>query len=244
MFPTLTVFGFVAMFMTPGLCCSPKEYQTRDGQCCPMCHEGTVVRKDCTRQTWTWCSPCGNRTFMNRPNGLNKCYNCTPCDQGNGLFAKQGCTAATDTVCHVVNGYFCKALMDESGCSSAEKHTQCEPGHRIKAPGTSRTDTVCESCPSGYFSLDGVNCTVWTLCSQTQIKTKEGNMTSDVVCEAASRHHYFHIAALILFTLTVAGLGIKGIKGGLSSIKNEIPRTSDSMASSGSPESKDRGHLG
>ncbi|XP_054465395.1 tumor necrosis factor receptor superfamily member 14-like isoform X2 [Anoplopoma fimbria] len=223
MFPTLTVFGFVAIFMTPGLCCSSKEYETRDGWCCPMCQKGLVVQINCTLQEGTQCIPCVNGTFMNRPNGQNKCNPCTSCDQGNGLFAKQGCTAATDTVCDVVNGYFCKAFTDESGCSSAEKHTQCGPGHRIKAPGTSRTDTVCESCPAGYFLLDGVNCTVWTLCSQTQMKIKEGNTTSDVVCEAASRHHYFLIAALILFTLTGAGFGIKG---GLSSSKKKKRKSS------------------
>ncbi|XP_054483139.1 tumor necrosis factor receptor superfamily member 14-like isoform X2 [Anoplopoma fimbria] len=171
-----------------------------------MCHEGSVVRRDCTRQTGTRCIPCVNGTFMNEPNGLNKCNPCTSCDQGNGLFAKQGCTAATDTVCHVVNGYFCKAFTDESGCSSAEKHTQCGPGHRIKAPGTSRTDTVCESCPSGYFSLDGVNCTVWTLCSKTQPKIKEGSRIRDVVCGTASRQQYSYIAVILpLLTLVIKG---------------------------------------
>ncbi|XP_075951500.1 tumor necrosis factor receptor superfamily member 14-like [Anarhichas minor] len=217
---TLAVFGVffcVAVFMAPALCCLSKEYATTDMQCCPMCHEGTVVRRDCTRQLGTRCIPCVDGTFMNQPNGLTKCFPCTPCDQGPGLFAQQGCTVTKDTVCDVVRGYFCKTYMDETGCSLAQKHTSCDPGHRIKRPGTSRTDTVCESCPPAYFSLEGVNCTVWTTCSETEVKVEEGHASRDVVCGAASRNHYGLIAALILLALVL------GITGGLLSKKTSEP---------------------
>lgn len=207
MLSTLAVFS-VAVFMTIGLCCLPKEYEARDGQCCPMCHEGTVVRRDCTPQSGTRCISCVEGTFMNQPNGLTKCFSCTSCDQG--LFAQQGCTATADTVCDVVSGYFCKALMmDDTGCSLAQKHRRCGPGHRTQEPGTSRTDTVCESCPPGYFSPDGVNCTVWTTCSGTQVNEKAGSTSSDVVCGPASRERYPYIAVILLL-LTVVCLLIKG----------------------------------
>ncbi|XP_068589718.1 tumor necrosis factor receptor superfamily member 14-like isoform X2 [Cebidichthys violaceus] len=215
MLSTLAVFGVfccVAVFIAPAqTACLSKEYETTDRQCCPMCHEGTIVRRDCTPQLGTRCIACVNGTFMNRPNGLTKCFSCTPCDQGLGLFAQQGCTVTKDSVCDVISGYFCKTLMDETGCSLAQKHKPCGPGYRIKSSGTSRTDTMCESCPPGYFSLEGVNCTVWTICSETQVKVKEGSTSSDVVCGAASSHRYGLIAGLILFTLTLVSLGITGI---------------------------------
>ncbi|XP_034393665.1 tumor necrosis factor receptor superfamily member 14-like isoform X2 [Cyclopterus lumpus] len=223
MLSILAVFS-VAVFMTPGLCCLSKEYAARDGQCCPMCHEGTVVRRDCTPESGTRCVSCGSRTFMNQPNGLTQCFSCTSC-AGHGLIAQQGCTATADTVCEVVSGYFCKALMDDTGCSLAQSHRQCGAGHRTQEPGTSRTDTVCESCPAGYFSKDGVNCTVWTTCSASQGKAKEGSTSSDVVC-IASRQRFWY-TALILPFLTVVGLGIKGI---LSKETSESPVPSGGAA--------------
>nr|BAN82749.1 tumor necrosis factor receptor superfamily member 14 precursor [Oplegnathus fasciatus] len=127
---------------------------------------------------------------------------------GQGLFARQECTTTTDAVCDVLSGFFCKTLADDTGCSLAEKHTHCEPGQRIKEAGTSRTDTVCELCQPGYFSQDGVNCTAWTICSETQRKVKAGNTSSDVVCGTASRQHYCYIPVLLL--LTLVGLVITG----------------------------------
>ncbi|XP_023267308.1 tumor necrosis factor receptor superfamily member 5-like isoform X1 [Seriola lalandi dorsalis] len=196
---TLLVFaGYVAVFTVPGLCCRAEEYTTRDGQCCPMCHQGAVVQRDCTLQSGTRCSLCNNGTFMNQPNGLNKCFPCTSCVPAQGLFAQQKCTVTTDTVCDVLSGYFCTSLANDTGCSLAEKHTHCAPGQRIKEPGTSRTDTVCEDCQPGYFSQDGVNCTAWTICSETWVKVKEGGSSNNVVCGAASRNHSFLFTPLLL----------------------------------------------
>ncbi|XP_018557145.1 tumor necrosis factor receptor superfamily member 14 isoform X1 [Lates calcarifer] len=203
--------GYVAAFTVPGWCCRAKEYPTRDGQCCPKCHEGTVVQRDCTPQLGTRCSPCENGTFMNQPNGLKKCFPCTTCVSAHGLFTQQKCAATTDTVCDVLSGYYCKSVVDDRGCSMAEKHTPCAPGQMIKEPGTSRTDTVCEDCQPGYFSQDGVNCTAWTICSETQVKVKEGGLTNDVVCSSAWRNHYFMFLPLICFlSVTVVGLVTRG----------------------------------
>ncbi|XP_044065854.1 tumor necrosis factor receptor superfamily member 14 isoform X2 [Siniperca chuatsi] len=174
---------------------------------------GTVVRKDCTPESGTRCSPCEYGTFMKHPNGLTKCFSCTSCDQG--LIAVQECRATSDTVCDVLPGYFCKSLADDTGCSLAEKHKRCAPGQRIKQAGTSRTDAVCEHCQQGYFSQDGVNCTAWTTCSETQLKFKEGSATSDVVCASASRAHYSYIPVLLL-SLTLVGL----LFGGRLTLKN------------------------
>ncbi|KAM9350295.1 tumor necrosis factor receptor superfamily member 14-like [Symphorus nematophorus] len=204
---------YVAAFTVPGLCCRPKEYATADGQCCPMCHEGTFVRRDCTLQSGTRCSPCESGTFMNQPNALSRCFSCTTCDQGQGLFFRKACTATSDSVCDVLSGFFCTTLSADSGCSQAEEHSRCTAGQRIKEPGTSRTDTVCEDCQPGSFSLYGVNCTAWTVCPETKPKIKEGSSSRDVVCGTASgvhRHHYFSLSSFLLSLLTLVGLVITG----------------------------------
>ncbi|XP_040919272.1 tumor necrosis factor receptor superfamily member 14-like isoform X6 [Toxotes jaculatrix] len=191
-------FPVGCVFAVPALCCRAKEYITGDGQALKN-DAGTVVRRDCTEQSGTQCIPCADGTFMNHPNGLNKCFPCTSCVPALGLFSKQKCTATSDTVCDVLSGYFCKSLADDTGCIMAEKHTKCAPGQRTEQPGTSRADTVCEDCQPGYFSQDGVNCTAWTICSESQVKVKEGGPSSDAVCGSASRHHYFLCAPLLVF---------------------------------------------
>ncbi|XP_074499253.1 tumor necrosis factor receptor superfamily member 5-like isoform X2 [Sebastes fasciatus] len=217
MLSTLAVFGYVAALMAPAMCCPPREYETKDGECCLMCHEGSVVQRDCTQQSGTRCSACVNGTYMNQPNGLSKCFLCTSCDQGHGVFVQKECTATKDTICEVLSGYFCKHLMDDAGCSLAEKHSPCPPGHRVKEPGTSRTDTVCELCQPGNFSQDGLNCTVWTSCSETQVQIKEGSSSSDVVCGAASRERIYYIPVIMATLLSLALV----IAGKLSSRKTE-----------------------
>ncbi|XP_047425737.1 tumor necrosis factor receptor superfamily member 14-like [Mugil cephalus] len=138
---------------------------------------------------------------MDHPNGLNSCFQCTSCDSVQGLFAKQNCTDKSDTVCDVVRGYYCRTVAEHDGCSSAERHSKCSSGQRIKVPGTSRSDTVCEGCSPGYFSKDGVNCTAWTTCSENQVKEEEGSLITDVVCSSASRHHYTFIGSFVLLVI-------------------------------------------
>uniref|UniRef100_A0A3P9DF69 Tumor necrosis factor receptor superfamily member 14 n=1 Tax=Maylandia zebra TaxID=106582 RepID=A0A3P9DF69_9CICH len=124
---------------------------------------------------------------------------------GHGLFVKRNCTAKTDTVCDVLNGYYCKGLIDSNGCSLAEKHSQCEAGQKIKESGTSRSDTVCEDCQPGFFSKDGVKCTAWKTCSNQQIKVK-GSSTSDVVCGRTSSQHYFVFLPFLLCSVAFTSL--------------------------------------
>ncbi|XP_037629687.1 tumor necrosis factor receptor superfamily member 14-like [Sebastes umbrosus] len=215
---TLAVFGYIAALMAAAMCCLPDEYETRDGRCCVMCYEGSVLRRDCTQQSGTRCSNCVSATYMNQRNNLTNCFLCTSCDQGHGLFAQQWCTATTDTICDVLSGYFCKHWMDGAGCSLAKTHTPCAPGHRIKVPGTSRTDTVCELCQPGHFSQDGLHCTVWTSCSANQVQIREGSSSSDVVCVIASRMRFFYIPVIIAMLLSLALV----MTGKLSSRKSDL----------------------
>ncbi|KAM3617259.1 uncharacterized protein V6R79_004003 [Siganus canaliculatus] len=210
-FALIPLTYFVALMPELGLCCRPKEYKAGDGQCCPMCDQGSVVRKDCTTLSGTGCKQCESGTYMNHPNGLKNCRTCTTCDKGQGLAVLKMCTTTSDTVCGALSGYFCTSLEDDTGCSFAEKHSLCSAGERIKDPGTSQTDTVCEPCPTGSFSTDGVKCTAWTVCSTEEVRTIEGSAASDVVCARAERNHYSICGSVILLVLTVVLLVIKGI---------------------------------
>ncbi|XP_067465017.1 tumor necrosis factor receptor superfamily member 14-like [Thunnus thynnus] len=160
---------------------------------------GSRVKTDCTKISSTSCLPCTDETYMNHPTGLKQCFICANCDAGSGLQIKTSCTSTSNTVCQPLEGFYC---MDstEDGCVKALKHTSCQPGQYIRQKGTNRTDTVCDDCQPGYFSQDGVNCTAWTICSETQVMVKEGTQTNDVVCGSASRNRYSLFLPLLLFS--------------------------------------------
>ncbi|XP_071022172.1 tumor necrosis factor receptor superfamily member 14-like isoform X2 [Oncorhynchus clarkii lewisi] len=190
-------FHFVLVF---GKDCGPAEYKTNDG---------LVVRRDCTLESSTSCMPCIRGTFMNEANGLTKCFPCSPCDPGQGLFTQTECKPTSNTVCDVLDGYYCRSYSSNSECSLAVEHTHCSPGQSTKSPGTKTTDTVCEECQHGFYSQHGVNCTAWTDCAAMgRVKTEDGHSRQDVICnKVPPRIHTTLIAPiLLLLGLTVAAL--------------------------------------
>ncbi|KAM9430522.1 tumor necrosis factor receptor superfamily member 14-like isoform 1-T1 [Salvelinus alpinus] len=198
-------FHFVLVF---GKDCGPAEYKTNDGQCCPMCNKGLVVRRDCTLDSSTSCIPCIRGTFMNKANGLTKCFPCSPCDPGQGLFTQAECKPTSNTVCDVLDGFYCRSYSSNSECSFAVEHTHCSPGQSTKSPGKETTDTMCEECQHGFYSQHGVNCTAWTDCAAMgRVKTKDGNSSQDVICnKVPPRSHVTIIAPTLLLGMTVAAL--------------------------------------
>lgn len=73
---------------------------------------------------------------------------------GRGLFAKQNCTSTSDTVCDVIAGHFCTDPIEDEDedeeCRSARRHSDCEPGHRVKEPGERNSShTVTTSTARG-----------------------------------------------------------------------------------------------
>ncbi|XP_031650584.1 tumor necrosis factor receptor superfamily member 14 isoform X1 [Oncorhynchus kisutch] len=201
-------FNFLHVF---GSDCGPAEYKKFDGQCCPMCGKGLVVRRDCTIESSTSCIPCIRGTFMNEANGLTKCFPCSSCDPGQGVFTQTECKPTSNTVCHVLDGYYCRSYSSNSECSFAVEHTHCSPGQSTKSPGTKTTDTMCEECQHGFYSQYGVNCTAWTDCAAMgRVKTEDGNSRQDVICnKVPPRIHTTLIAPLLLILLlglTVAAL--------------------------------------
>ncbi|XP_061590643.1 uncharacterized protein LOC133456211 [Cololabis saira] len=127
---TIVLIIVTTVFSVQTLTCQLYEYQTGN-KCCPRCNAGSRVQTDCTDSITTSCLPCEDGTFMDKPNGLKKCHQCTNCDLGSGLKVMLACSPASDTVCEPVEGFFC---IDSGGrgCTAAQKHRSCEPGQYIR----------------------------------------------------------------------------------------------------------------
>ncbi|XP_047656304.1 tumor necrosis factor receptor superfamily member 14-like isoform X2 [Tachysurus fulvidraco] len=191
----LYIFGICAA-LTCGTKCRQNEYLSEAEECCPLCAKGSVVMKDCHGDYNTTCKPCSKGTFMIGPNGFHNCHRCKICV--NGLFISQDCTTIKDTVCGVLDGYYCKHFADDrNDCFLAIKHSKCKPGEQINTPGTKASDTVCEPCSPGFYSPEGVICSKWTDCSvRNEIEVKEGTNIKDVQCKSR-RSRYGLIATLL-----------------------------------------------
>ncbi|KAM9475568.1 tumor necrosis factor receptor superfamily member 5 isoform 2-T4 [Clarias gariepinus] len=218
----LYIFGVYSV-LTYG--CGPSEYLSRAGECCPMCNIGSVVYKDCTGDYSTSCKPCSTGTFMNLPNGLNKCLQCKVCDSGLSILKR--CITTKNTICKVSDGYYCLDYIEENGdCIRAVEHSKCTPGQYIKTPGTKASDTVCEPCPPGSYSPEGVNCTKWTDCSDNnEVKTQEGTSITDVKCKRkTNRSHLIVVPAVgillsVLLTIFLFALRLRPANEGSKKLK-------------------------
>nr|XP_055024933.1 tumor necrosis factor receptor superfamily member 14-like [Misgurnus anguillicaudatus] len=215
------------ILVTFGNTCGPSEYKSSKGECCPMCNIGSVVLWECSGDSSTTCIPCSPGTYMNEPNGLFKCLTCRNCSKSQGLYIQSQCNTIKDTVCDVLDGYHCVDYSN-SQCQLAQKHTVCNPGQEIKTPGTKRSDTKCEDCPSGFYSPTGLNCTRWTDCAvKNEIQTETGSSIKDVACTPKSRSRYglciAAVPAAVTFILCCMCLYLKpGITCSVLKVSPEI----------------------
>ncbi|XP_059907081.1 tumor necrosis factor receptor superfamily member 1B-like isoform X4 [Gadus macrocephalus] len=119
-----------------------------------------------------------------------------------GLVAERECTREQDSACTVLDGFYCQEPNQKSGCTLAQKHTQCNASQMTKLPGTRGTDTVCEDCKTGYYSTPGLKCTEGkSSCGNGKVLQK-GSQTKETVCNTAPRrHHYDVILSVMLLSL-------------------------------------------
>ncbi|ARF02683.1 SWPV1-076 [Shearwaterpox virus] len=71
---------------------------------CDMCPPGYYKHEDCTSNTKTVCSPCGEGEYTAYNNSLTKCLRCSDCYGENEITTKQ-CTNTSNTVCECMDGY-------------------------------------------------------------------------------------------------------------------------------------------
>ncbi|CAB1330196.1 unnamed protein product, partial [Coregonus sp. 'balchen'] len=139
---------------------------------------GNRVHKHCTEFTSTSCVPCSDSTFLDEPNGLTACIQCTNCDPGFGLKVKQPCRPSSDTVCGTLEGIVVQqntTLLTGSAAQCVVKIPitfillniepcftyiykigdrdcrMCRPGYRVYSHCTKSTITSCVPCIDSTF---------------------------------------------------------------------------------------------
>ncbi|XP_051982894.1 tumor necrosis factor receptor superfamily member 5-like isoform X2 [Xyrauchen texanus] len=162
--------------------CAPAEYDI-NGNCCSMCAPGNSVYWDCTEDTSTTCVPCPESTYIDEPNYIMKCFNCTVCDENVGLRVQKACTRTADTVCEPHEGFYC-INQNKDSCTFAMKHSKCNPGQYIKQTGTALKDTVCADCTDGTYSNGSLTfCQPHSKCeTEGSEEIKPGTKSSDAEC--------------------------------------------------------------
>ncbi|MXQ96362.1 hypothetical protein E5288_WYG022877 [Bos mutus] len=157
----------VTLQITPP--CTSERYYEHLGQCCKKCEPGTYMSSKCTTTSESVCLPCGLDEYLDTWNEEDKCLLHKVCDPGvliidrdkpktSGLFWSQHCS-----------------------CSKRNRQRKSET-----FPMQLNKDTVCEPCPSGYFS-DTVSatetCRPWTNCTILGgTEVRHGTDKLDVVC--------------------------------------------------------------
>ncbi|XP_047656290.1 tumor necrosis factor receptor superfamily member 5-like isoform X5 [Tachysurus fulvidraco] len=180
--------------------------------------------------TFTYGEKCGQSEYRS---AADEC--CPMCAMG--FYISQDCTSMQDTVCGVLDGFYCIRYSDEKrDCSLAIKHTKCKPGEQIKTPGTKASDTICEPCSPGFYSPEGVNCSKWTDCTgRNEIEDEEGTSIRDVQCKPRNQNMRYGFIAVLLMAAVVLLLVVLYLKYRLeikstrtlnSSVEETGPQTS------------------
>ncbi|XP_003224876.1 tumor necrosis factor receptor superfamily member 11B [Anolis carolinensis] len=146
---------------------------------CDQCPPGTYVKQNCTASSKTKCSPCPDQYYADDWNSNEECQYCNVvCNELQ--YEKVECSSTKNRICECVEGRY----LELEFCL---KHTACPPGFGVVQQGTPERNTVCESCPEGYFSNETSSkaaCREHTNCSALGLKmAKKGNATCDNVCQ-------------------------------------------------------------
>nr|XP_061789645.1 tumor necrosis factor receptor superfamily member 11B-like [Nerophis lumbriciformis] len=161
---------------------SPPTYEHRDPYtgltlACKKCPPGTHMSAHCTAATQTQCAPCKDEHFTELWNYLPKCLYCNNFCVGDKVVETE-CSSRSNRVCQCKEGYY----MMYDYCN---RHSECDPGHGVLTRGTSKSDTMCQKCSSGYFSASYSAieaCAKHTKCASEQLVLLNGSSTQDTVC--------------------------------------------------------------
>ncbi|XP_056651739.1 tumor necrosis factor receptor superfamily member 8 isoform X2 [Monodelphis domestica] len=162
--------------------CGSRLYRNESsGRCCYHCPSGQVPRQSCPQGPEGCRKEC-NPDYYLEDERKSLCLGCVNCSRGD-LVEKMPCTWNSPRVCECKDGMFCTTEATHS-CARCKKHSLCPAGTRIKFQGTSKKNTVCESCPPGTFSShsSSKDCQPHTSCT-TMIR-QMGNSTHDNICAA------------------------------------------------------------
>ncbi|XP_072535076.1 tumor necrosis factor receptor superfamily member 6B-like isoform X2 [Salminus brasiliensis] len=159
-----------------------EDPQTGDALMCALCPPGTRVRAPCSRTLPTECAPCPSGHYTQFWNFLHRCLPCrAPCDHNQR--ERNECAPRADRECECAPGYYWRA-------EQCMRHTRCGPGFGAKRNGTAHTDTKCERCTRGTFSVGNskhAQCTPHTGCRAHLFKVLRGTSWHDDVCMSCAQ---------------------------------------------------------
>uniref|UniRef100_A0A9J7Z4G1 Tumor necrosis factor receptor superfamily, member 11b n=1 Tax=Cyprinus carpio carpio TaxID=630221 RepID=A0A9J7Z4G1_CYPCA len=143
---------------------------------CKRCPPGTRLGAHCTSSRETDCVPCGQGLFTEFWNYIPDCLRCDACFDHQRVV--RPCNGTVNTVCECEAGFY----WDQHFC---RRHSECKPGHGVKASGTPHRDTVCEICPDGHFAdvrKTNAGCVTHSACKTDEQLVLPGSRWHDNVC--------------------------------------------------------------
>ncbi|XP_030820142.1 tumor necrosis factor receptor superfamily member 10B-like isoform X1 [Camarhynchus parvulus] len=132
-------------------------YRKSDGLYCKKCPAGTYLTKECEEQRGSsTCEPCGLGEYMEYPNALLSCQECSKCKEDQVELSP--CQPQRNTVCACSNGTFCPP---EHPCEMCQKcQPRCPKGQVMLKPCTPYSDLQCgpytAAFPSYLKALTGI----------------------------------------------------------------------------------------
>ncbi|XP_065791262.1 tumor necrosis factor receptor superfamily member 11A isoform X1 [Muntiacus reevesi] len=160
--------------------CTSERYYEHLGQCCKKCEPGTYMSSKCTTTSESVCLPCGSDEYLDTWNEEDKCLLHKVCDPGKALRAVEPGNRTASRRCACISGYHWS-----EDCHCCSRNAECARGFGAR-PVQLNKDTVCEPCPTGYFSNTTSatdTCRPWTNCTILgEREVRRGTDESDVVC--------------------------------------------------------------
>ncbi|XP_008056102.1 tumor necrosis factor receptor superfamily member 5 isoform X2 [Carlito syrichta] len=200
--------------------CREKHYPV-DSRCCPLCQPGQKLVNDCTETTDTVCQPCDKDEFQATWNRERHCHQHTYCDPKLKLHVQREGTSETDTICICEEGWHCTS----KACENCAPHRSCAPGFGVKQMATGISDTICETCPVGFFSnVSSVfeKCRPWTSCEAKDLmEIQAGTNKTDALCGSRDRIRALVVIPIVTGILLAVLLVFVSIRKVLKKPKNK-----------------------
>ncbi|XP_052401038.1 tumor necrosis factor receptor superfamily member 11B-like [Carassius gibelio] len=174
---------------------------TRQQLRCKRCPPGTRLGAHCTSSSETDCVPCGPGMFTEFWNYIPECLRCDACSDHQRVV--RPCNGTVNTVCECDAGFY----WNQRFC---RRHSECKPGHRLKASGTPHRDRVCELCAGGHFAdvrKTHATCITHSACKTNEQLVLPGSRWHDNVCATCEQLTLKEL--LDLFEPVLSGLQIQ-----------------------------------
>ncbi|XP_057175283.1 tumor necrosis factor receptor superfamily member 5 isoform X2 [Triplophysa rosa] len=189
--------------------CELQTHYWEDGKCCKMCGPGKRMLRSVNCED-PICPFCDEGEYQSGYTSETRCKLQPSCDT-NLNFLPQTKPIPKDRLskCQCKPGYYC---TEDDDCSTCRKHKICKAGEKILKNGTSVSNTVCEACKSGTFSIsDSSNiCKEWTTCEPGYDEKTQGSLRSDRICEKGTPSDRGAIVGGVIgiLLLLLAGVGV------------------------------------